>query len=66
MLQILAYPGTTACNRTNDSLELVSFYNQFDGDNWTDNTNWFVPGNSIDTWVWCCKSAHKAKYRVTS
>ncbi len=39
-----------ACNRTNDSLELVSFYNQFDGDNWTDNTNWLVPGNSIDTW----------------
>ncbi|HMW39732.1 MAG: T9SS type A sorting domain-containing protein [Saprospiraceae bacterium] len=39
-----------ACNRTNDSMELVSFYNQYDGDNWTNNTNWLVPGESIDTW----------------
>lgn len=48
-----------ACNRTNDSLELVSFYNQFDGDNWTDNTNWLVREiQSIPGMV--LKSAHKA------
>ena len=38
------------CNRMADSLELVKLYNSLDGPNWTDKTNWLVPGKSIDTW----------------
>ncbi|MBK8737348.1 MAG: hypothetical protein IPL98_16160 [Saprospiraceae bacterium] len=33
-----------------DSLELVKLYNSLDGPNWTNKTNWLVPGKSIDTW----------------
>lgn len=44
----------SACNPIADSLELVKFYQNFDGPNWTDNTNWLVPGMPINTWygVW--------------
>ena len=38
------------CNRMADSLELVKLYNSLDGPNWTNKTNWLVPGKSIDTW----------------
>ena len=38
------------CNRMADSLELVKLYNSLDGSNWSDKTNWLVPGKSIDTW----------------
>ena len=38
------------CNRMSDSLELVKLYNSLDGPNWTNKTNWLVPGKSIDTW----------------
>ncbi|MBK8566700.1 MAG: hypothetical protein IPN76_26065 [Saprospiraceae bacterium] len=34
----------------NDSLVLVAFYHATDGDNWTNNTNWLVPGMPIGTW----------------
>ncbi len=33
-----------------DSLALVAFYNATNGDNWTYNTNWLVPGQAISTW----------------
>lgn len=49
-IAILSAQSPQACNRTSDSLELVSFYNQFDGDNWKVNTNWLVAGESIDKW----------------
>ena len=38
------------CNRRNDSLELVKLYNATDGPNWKKNSNWLVPGKTIDTW----------------
>ena len=38
------------CNRMSDSLELVKLYNSLDGLNWTNKTNWLVPGKGIDTW----------------
>ncbi len=33
-----------------DSLALVALYNATDGDNWTNNTNWLVPGQALSTW----------------
>lgn len=34
----------------NDSTILVTLYNETDGPNWTNNTNWLVPGQPIRTW----------------
>ena len=45
------------CNRMADSLELVKLYNSLDGPNWTNKTNWLVPGKSIDTWYGICVNA---------
>ncbi len=49
---VVAHPPTTACvcDPVADSLELVNFYQNFDGDNWVDNTNWLMPGMPISTW----------------
>ena len=33
-----------------DSLALVALYNATDGDNWTNNTNWLVPGQALSSW----------------
>jgi len=41
--------GCTNC-READSLALVALYNATDGAHWTNNTNWLVPGQPIDTW----------------
>jgi Leucine-rich repeat (LRR) protein len=38
------------CNPLTDSLELVVFYNNFNGASWTNNDNWLVPGKSITEW----------------
>ena len=38
------------CNRANDSLVLVSIYNNCLGNGWTNKTNWLVPGKAISTW----------------
>ncbi len=40
---------TNTCNYQ-DSLVLVELYNATNGVNWTDNTNWLVPGQPIGTW----------------
>ncbi|MBK8566696.1 MAG: right-handed parallel beta-helix repeat-containing protein [Saprospiraceae bacterium] len=37
------------CNYT-DSLTLVALYNSTGGPNWTNSTNWLVPGQPIGTW----------------
>jgi len=34
----------------NDSLALVAFYNATNGESWTDNSNWLVPGEPIEEW----------------
>ncbi len=49
-ISISAQSSPSACNRLSDSLELVKLYENFQGDNWKDNTNWLEPGESIDTW----------------
>ncbi len=49
-ISLSAQSGTMACNRAMDSLELVKFYNNFDGKNWKDNTNWLINGRPINTW----------------
>ncbi len=41
---------SSICDPLQDSLELVKFYNAFDGDNWNNNTNWLNPGMPIETW----------------
>jgi Leucine-rich repeat (LRR) protein len=33
-----------------DSLALVALYNSTNGDDWNNNSNWLVPGQSISTW----------------
>ena len=33
-----------------DSLALVEFYTSLDGSNWTDNTNWLVTNQNVETW----------------
>lgn len=33
-----------------DSTALVRLYNELGGDNWSDNANWLVPGQRIETW----------------
>ncbi len=38
------------CDPVQDSLTLVALYNKTDGPNWSDNTNWLVPGQPISTW----------------
>ena len=42
--------GTTLTPREQDSLALVDLYNNTDGPNWTDNTNW-LSAELIDNWV---------------
>jgi Leucine-rich repeat (LRR) protein len=39
-----------ACDRASDSLELIRFYNTFNGNSWTNRTNWLVPGRPISSW----------------
>ncbi|MEL6561157.1 MAG: LamG-like jellyroll fold domain-containing protein, partial [Bacteroidota bacterium] len=34
-----------------DSMALVNIYNDMNGVNWTDNTNWLQPGQRIETWA---------------
>jgi Leucine-rich repeat (LRR) protein len=47
----LANFGISAqCSRTNDSLALVSIFNNCLGANWANKTNWLVPGRNISTW----------------
>ena len=41
--------GCTNC-READSLALVALYHATGGENWTNKTNWLVPGKSINTW----------------
>jgi Leucine-rich repeat (LRR) protein len=38
------------CNRANDSLALVSIFNNCLGTGWSTKTNWLVPGKDISTW----------------
>ncbi len=38
------------CDPARDSLALVALYNSTDGPNWTNNTNWLVPGQPISEW----------------
>ncbi len=39
-----------ACDRVSDSLELIRFYNTFNGNSWTNQTNWLAPGRPISSW----------------
>ena len=39
-----------ACDRIADSSELVKFYQNFNGNQWSIHTNWLVPGKPINTW----------------
>ncbi len=41
---------SNACNRSVDSLELIKFYQNYDGNHWIDKTNWLINGKSINTW----------------
>lgn len=51
LLMIFRPLGLSAqCDPTEDSLALVALYEATDGDNWTNNDNWLVPGQPIDTW----------------
>jgi Leucine-rich repeat (LRR) protein len=43
-------PKPCACDPVADSLELVAFYQNFNGDGWTNRTNWLVDGMPIGTW----------------
>ncbi|MBK8621486.1 MAG: hypothetical protein IPN79_06935 [Saprospiraceae bacterium] len=38
------------CDRTRDSLALVKLFNETDGNDWTNKTNWMVSGFPINTW----------------
>lgn len=38
------------CNPVADSLALVTFYNQFNGNSWTNNQNWLLTGKNIAEW----------------
>jgi hypothetical protein len=55
-LLVLANPNTSdhyihfACYRSQDSLELVKFYQSFEGDNWLRKDNWLLPDKVIETW----------------
>lgn len=42
--------GGNAPSCVNDSLSLVALYNATNGPGWTDNTNWLVPGQAVETW----------------
>lgn len=40
----------STCDPVKDSLELVKFYNTFNGDTWNNKMNWLSPGMPIETW----------------
>ena len=41
------------CDPVSDSLALVALYNATNGDDWVDNTNWLVEGQTIGNWAGC-------------
>ncbi len=41
---------STTCDPVLDSLELTQFFQAMDGLNWTNNTNWLVTGQPIESW----------------
>ncbi len=50
LIFLSAQSSSMVCNRGMDSLELIKFYHNFDGNNWIDNTNWLINGKPINTW----------------
>jgi Leucine-rich repeat (LRR) protein len=50
LLLLIFALGLFSQTRQTDSLALVAIYNAFDGSNWSNNTNWLLSGQSIDTW----------------
>ncbi|MEZ4926231.1 MAG: leucine-rich repeat domain-containing protein [Saprospiraceae bacterium] len=50
-LFLYSYPiNLQVCDEALDSLELVKLFNNTGGANWTNKTNWLVPGQAISTW----------------
>ena len=49
-LLFLTTPNLHGQVAVQDSLALVDLYNNTDGPNWTNNSNWLVPGQEVRTW----------------
>ncbi|MBK8547402.1 MAG: hypothetical protein IPL63_08430 [Saprospiraceae bacterium] len=47
---IYSLQALSQCDRQRDSVALVQLFINADGTNWAKNNNWFIPGQSIDTW----------------
>lgn len=55
------------CDVQKDSIVLVQLYASTNGDNWNNNANWLVPGQSIDSWfgIVCDESGCISKIDLT-
>ncbi len=52
MVEIVVDNSSLSCGfcRAHDSLELIKLFDSLGGPNWTNKTNWKVPGKPINTW----------------
>jgi Leucine-rich repeat (LRR) protein len=49
-LTTLNFMLISQCDRTRDSLALVRLFNETDGSDWTNKTNWLISGFPLNTW----------------